>query len=114
MMKWVSVVLMVMLAFVFSCAPKVIEGRKIDSEKLKQMNVGQSSKAKVEELFGKPSRVETVSAGVERFIYTYRTVDPEWYTIDKTQKQDFEVWFRNGILQYYKLHTEGQEVVLKE
>ena len=53
------------------------------------MSVGQSDKAKVEQLFGKPAKVETVSPGVEKYIYTYRTMDPEWYTIDKTQNQAF-------------------------
>jgi len=113
-MKWVSLGLVVLLSFVFGCAPTVIEGRKVDSAKLKEMNVGQTNKAQVEKLFGKPARVETVSAGVEKYIYTYRTKDPEWYTIDKTQNQDFEVWFQNGALRYYKLRSEGREAVLKE
>ena len=78
------------------------------------MSVGQTNKAKVEQLFGKPAKVETVSPGVEKYIYTYRTTDPEWYTIDKTQKQEFEVWFQNGVLMYYKLRSEGREAVLKE
>jgi hypothetical protein len=113
-MKWISLVLVLLLAFAFGCAPTVIEGKKIDSAKLKEMNVGQSDKAKVEQLFGKPAKVETVSPGVEKYIYAYRTMDPEWYTIDKTQNQAFEVWFQNGVLMYYKLRSEGREAVLKE
>ena len=113
-MKWISLILVVMVGFVFGCAPTVIEGRKIDSEKLKQISVGQTNKAKVEEVFGKPSKVETVSPGVEKYIYTYRAKDPEWYTMDSTQNQDFEIWFQDGILQYYKLRSEGKEAILKE
>jgi len=113
-MKWISLGLILLLAFVFACAPVVMEGKKVDSAKLKEMSVGQTDKAKVEKLFGKPSKVETVSAGVEKYIYTYRTQDPEWYTIDKTQNQNFEVWFQNGVLMYYKLRSEGREAVLKE
>ena len=113
-MKWLSLVLVVLLAFSFACAPAVLEGKKIDSENLKPLTVGQSNKAKVEQLFGKPAKVETVSPGVEKYIYSYRAKDPEWYTIDKTQSQDFEVWFQNGTMVYYKLRTEGQEALLKQ
>ena len=111
-MKWVSLGLVLLLAFVFACAPVIIEGKKVDSAKLKEMSVGQTNKAKVEQLFGKPAKVETMPGGVEKYVYTYRTRDPEWYTIDKTQNQDFEVWFQNGVLVYYKLRTEGREAVL--
>ena len=114
MMKWISLILVVMVAFVFGCAPTVMEGRKIDSAKFSQMSIGQTNKAKVEELFGKPAKTEMVSPGVEKYIYTYREADPEWYTIDSTQKQDFEVWFQNGVVQYYKLRSEGAEAVLRQ
>jgi hypothetical protein len=114
MMKWISLILVVMVAFVFGCAPTVIEGKKIDSAKFSQMSIGQTNKAKVEELFGKPAKTEMVSPGVEKYIYTYREADPEWYTMESTQKQDFEVWFQNGVVQYYKLRSEGQEAVLKQ
>ncbi len=113
-MRWVSLGLIVLLAFAFGCAPTVLEGKKVDSENLKQLAVGQTNKAKVEQLFGKPAKVETASPGVEKYIYTYRVKDPEWYTIDKTQSQAFEVWFQNGTLVYYKLRTEGQEAILKQ
>ena len=114
MMKWFSLLLVVLVGFSFACAPTVLEGKKIDSANLKQLAVGQTDKAKVEQVFGKPAKVETVSPGVEKYIYSYRVKDPEWYTIDKTQSQDFEVWFQNGKVVYYKLRTEGQEALLKQ
>ncbi|MCX5912239.1 MAG: outer membrane protein assembly factor BamE [Deltaproteobacteria bacterium] len=101
-MKWVSLGLVVLLAFVFSCAPTVMEGRKVDSAKLKEMSVGQTNKAQVEQVFGKPARVETVSPGIDKYTYNYRTTDPEW------------VWFQNGILMYYKLRSEGLEPIFKQ
>jgi outer membrane protein assembly factor BamE (lipoprotein component of BamABCDE complex) len=113
-MKWVSLGLVVLLAFVFSCAPTVMEGRKVDSAKLKEMSVGQTNKAQVEQVFGKPARVETVSPGIDKYTYNYRTTDPEWYTIDTVQKQEFEVWFQNGVLMYYKLRSEGLEPIFKQ
>ena len=113
-MKWVSLGLVVLLAFVFSCAPTVIEGRKVDSAKLKEMSVGWTNKAQVEQAFGKPARVETVSPGVEKYFYNYRTTDPEWYTIDTVQRQVFEVWFQYGVLMYYNLRSEGLEPIFKQ
>ena len=113
-MKWISLILVVMVGFVFGCAPTVMEGRKIDSAKFSQITIGQTNKAKVEELFGKPAKTEKVSPDVEKYFYTYREADPEWYTIESTQKQDFEVWFQKGIVQYYKLRSQGQEAVLKQ
>jgi len=41
-MKWISLGLILLLAFVFACAPTVLEGRKVDSAKLKEMSVGQT------------------------------------------------------------------------
>jgi hypothetical protein len=48
------VTLVLLLAFIFGCAPTIIEGRKIDSAKLKQLMPGVANVQKVEELFGKP------------------------------------------------------------
>jgi len=114
MMKWISLLLVSLLALSFACAPTVIEGKKVDSAKLKEMSPGLTSKAQVEQTFGKPARVETVSPGVDKYVYVYRTTDPEWYTIDTIQRQDFEVWFQNGVLMYYKLRSEGAEAILKQ
>jgi hypothetical protein len=113
MMKWVSLVLVVMVAFVFGCAPAVLEGRKIDSAKISQMSIGQTNKAKVEELFGKPAKTEMVSPGVEKYIYNYREEDPKWYSPDSIQKQNLEVVFQNGIVQYYKMVSQGAMSLLK-
>jgi len=30
------------------------------------------------------------------------------------QNQNFEVWFQNGVLMYYKLRSEGREAVLTQ
>ncbi len=113
-MRWISFLLVSLLALSFACAPTVIEGRKVDSAKLKEMSVGKTDKAQVEKVFGKPARVETASPGVEKYIYNYRAADPEWYTIDAVQKQEFEVWFQNGLLVYYKLRSEGLEPIFKQ
>ena len=115
-MKWISLMLVSLFALSFACAPTVIEGKKVDSARLKEMTPGLTSKAQVEQTFGKPARVETVSsgAGVDKYVYLYRTTDPEWYTIDTVQRQDFEVWFQYGVLMYYKLRSEGVEPIFKQ
>ena len=37
MMKWISLLLVSLLALSFACAPTVIEGKRVDSAKLKEM-----------------------------------------------------------------------------
>jgi len=54
MMKWISLLLVSLLALSFACAPTVIEGKKVDSAKLKEMSPGLTSKAQVEQTFGNP------------------------------------------------------------
>jgi hypothetical protein len=83
-MKWVSLGLVVLVAFVFSCAPTVMEGRKVDSAKLKEMR------------WARPTRRRsrsgnwpggTVSPGSISILYL-SDHGSEWYTIDNVQRQN--------------------------
>ena len=92
----------------------MIEGRKIDSTKLDQLIAGQTKVAKVEEIFGKPDKVEKLPSGEENYIYLYRRENAHWWTIDKIDKQKLEVVIKDGVVQTYKFREEGKEVVLKQ
>jgi hypothetical protein len=105
---------MVVLMLVPSCSPMVIEGKRIDSEKIKQLTLGQTPASQVEELFGKPTRIEKAEPAVEIYIYTYSAIQPYFWTIDKVGKEKFEVGMQKGVLKYYKLVREEEETVLKE
>ena len=109
-----SAILVVLLVFMVGCAPTILEGRKIDEAKVKQIVPGKTDAPKVEEAFGKPDKIEKVSSGAENYIYQYRVADPHWWTIDQTGNQRLDVFIKNGKVQSYKFRQEGKEVFLKE
>ena len=114
-MRFAGLVLMVLLVFTFSsCAPMIIEGRKIDSTKLDQLIAGQTKVAKVGEIFGKPAKVEKMPSGEENYIYLYKRENPHWWTVDKIDQQKLEIVIKDGFVQTYKFREEGKEVVLKQ
>jgi outer membrane protein assembly factor BamE (lipoprotein component of BamABCDE complex) len=113
MKKYIGMLLVILLAFVFGCAPKVLEGRKIDAAKVKQMVTGETTADQVTKLFGEPLTREKFPSGEEYFLYKYKTADPAWYTIDKVFNQKLDINLKEGVVEKYKFREEGQEVVLK-
>jgi outer membrane protein assembly factor BamE (lipoprotein component of BamABCDE complex) len=113
-MKLASLVLVVLLAFTFSCAPSILEGRKIDADKVKQIQPGTTDVNKLVGLLGTPTKTEKTSEGDLMYIYTYTTGNPHWWTVDKTQGQNLEVVLKNGVVNTYKFRQEGQEAVLTQ
>jgi outer membrane protein assembly factor BamE (lipoprotein component of BamABCDE complex) len=113
-MRYLTILLIFVVGFTFSCAPSVIEGRRIDAAKVRQMVTGETQAGKVEEMFGKPTKIEKLPTGEEDYVYIYKTGEPHWWTLDKTSGQQLNVVVKDGIVQTWKLRTEGKEVVLKE
>ncbi|MGB9699468.1 MAG: hypothetical protein ACPL5I_08795 [Thermodesulfobacteriota bacterium] len=113
-MRALIIVLAAVLALTLACAPSIIEGRKIDPAKVKKMEPGVTKVSTVEELFGKPDKVERLPTGEEMYVYGYEVKNPHWWTVDQVEKQRLEVILKNGVVQYYKLRTEGKEVVLRQ
>ena len=113
-MRYISVTLVLLLAFIFGCAPTIIEGRKIDSAKLKQLMPGTSQTQKVEELFGKPDKVENLPTGEQMYVYGFELKNRHWWTTEEADKQKLEVTLKDGVVQTYKLRTEGKETILKQ
>lgn len=113
-MRYISLSLVLLLAFIFGCAPMIIEGRKIDSAKLKQLMPGTSQTQKVEELFGKPDKVENLPTGEQMYVYGFELKNRHWWTTEEADKQKLEVTLKDGVVQTYKLRTEGKETILKQ
>jgi outer membrane protein assembly factor BamE (lipoprotein component of BamABCDE complex) len=112
-MKFASVILTLLLAFMFGCAT-TYQGRKIDSEKVKELKVGTVGVEKVTELFGKPDQVEKFPSGVENYIYQYGRDIPHWWTIDSINSQKLEIQVQDGVVQTYKFREDGKDAYLKE
>ena len=114
MKKYIGMLLVILLAFTFGCAPKVLEGRKIDAAKVKQMVTGETTASQVTEMFGEPLTQEKFPTGEEIYMYRYKTADPYWYTVDKVYSQKLDINLKEGVVQKYKFREEGEEVVLKK
>lgn len=113
-MRFAILIFTLLLVFTFSCAPMIVEGRKIDSAKLDQLNVGQTKVAKIEELFGKPDKVDKLPSGDENYIYFYRREIPRWWTVDKIDKQKMEIFIKDGVVQKYRYSIESRDVITRE
>jgi outer membrane protein assembly factor BamE (lipoprotein component of BamABCDE complex) len=113
-MRYLTILLIFLVGFTFSCGPTVTEGRRIDAAKVRQMAPGDTQVGKVEEMFGKPTKIEKLPTGEEDYVYIYKTAEPHWWTLDKVSGQQLNVLVKDGIVQTWKLRTEGKEVVLKE
>ena len=113
-MKLASLVLVVLLAFTFSCAPSILEGRKIDADQVKQIQPGTTDVNKLVGLLGTPTKTGKTSEGDLMYIYTYATDVPHWWTVDKTQGQNLEVVLKKGVVRTYKFGQTRQEVVLTQ
>jgi len=112
-MQYMKVMLVLLLAFSFGCAA-TMEGRKIDSARLKQLTPGVSQAQKVEELFGKPDKVENLPTGGQKYVYGYEMKASHWWTMNAMDKQSLEVTLKDGVVQNYRLRTDGKAAELKE
>ncbi len=110
----VSLGLVLIVAFTFSCAPTVIEGVKIDAEKVRQLKAGETDVNKVVELLGTPTKAEKLPNGDLVYFYNYRAETPIWFATDTTATQVLEVTLRQGVVKDYKFRQVGKEAVLKQ
>ena len=113
-MRYMRVMLVLLLAFSFGCAAATMEGRKIDTVKLKQLAPGVSPVQKVEQLFGKPAKVENLPGGEQKYVYGFEMKNRHWWTTEEADRQRLEVIVKGGVVQNYRLRTEGKETILKE
>ena len=112
-MKFANVILALLLAFMFGCAT-TYQGRKIDSEKVKELSGGIVGVEKVTELFGKPDQVEKFPSGAENYIYQYGRDIPHWWTIDSINSQKLEIQVKDGVVQTYTFREDEKEVYLSQ
>jgi hypothetical protein len=113
-MRYLAILLVFAVSFTFSCASTTYEGRRIDPAKVEKLAAGQTTVENVEEMFGKPDRIEQVSSGENNYIYEYCRKNPAWYTIDDLNAQKLEVFVQDGIVQTFKFTEERKRATLKE
>jgi outer membrane protein assembly factor BamE (lipoprotein component of BamABCDE complex) len=109
-----SLGVVLIIAFTFSCAPTVIEGRKIDAEKVRQLKAGETKAEQLIELLGMPTKAETLPNKDRLYTYTYQAKAPIWFATDTTAAQVLEITLRQGVVKDYRFRQEGKEAVLKQ
>jgi len=100
-MRYLTLALIFLMAFTFGCGQMVMEGRKIDEAKVKDLMATSNSSAKVEEAFGKPDKVEKMASGEEQYSYRYYYKNPHWWTIDEVEQQSLKIIVKDDAVQSY-------------
>ena len=113
-MRYLAILLILAVGFSFSCASTTYEGKRIDRAKVETLTAGETKVEQLEQMFGKPNRIEQLSSGEENYIYEYCRKNPEWYTIDDLDAQKLEVFVKDGVLQTYKFSEERKGAVLEK
>ena len=111
-MRIVNWMVVFLLVFAFGCAT-VKEGKMIDPAKIKELQMGKTKTLEVEQLLGKPDKVESLAGDEVKYTYDYCKKEPMLFAMDPEQAQRLEVWIKGGIVQTYKLTHEDKEAFLK-
>lgn len=113
-MRYVTILLVILMAFTFGCGKMVIEGRKIDEAKINNLMTMSNTSAKVEQAFGKPDKVEKLASGEEQYSYRYYYKNPHWWTVDDVEEQNLKVMVKGNAVQGYSYRRAATEKVTKE
>jgi outer membrane protein assembly factor BamE (lipoprotein component of BamABCDE complex) len=70
-MRYLTILLIFAVGLTFGCASTAQEGRRIDPAKLEKLMAGQTKAEQVEEMFGKPERIEQLPTGESNYVYEY-------------------------------------------
>jgi len=105
-MRYLTIILILVLGFSFSCAATVTRGKPVGKAQMDQLAAGETSVGKLTQIFGQPDKIETVKPGEEKYIYTYYRFVPHWWTKDEVQEQKLEVTVVNGVVTKYNLRGD--------
>jgi outer membrane protein assembly factor BamE (lipoprotein component of BamABCDE complex) len=113
-MRYLTILLIFAVGLTFGCASTAQEGRRIDPAKVEKLMAGQTKAEQVEEMFGKPERIEQLPTGESNYVYEYCGEKSVWYTIDNLSAQKLEVFLRDGVVQTYKFTEERKAADLQK
>jgi hypothetical protein len=99
-MRYLSLVLVLLLVLAAGC--QVIEGKKIDGAKTKDILAPGTNESNVVQMFGEPQQKENLPSGETKYIYFYRQSHRMlWHSAPKDQ-QRLEVFFKGNEVQRYR------------
>jgi len=108
-MRYTMILLIFLMAFTFGCGKMVMEGRKIDEAKVKDLMAMSNTSAKVEQAFGKPDKVEKMASGEEQYSYRYYYKNPHWWTVDDMAEQNLKIIVKDDMVQSYTYKSSTNE-----
>jgi len=106
-MKYLTIVLILVVGFTFSCASAVTKGRPIAKTQMDQLALGETKAGELTQIFGEPDKKETVKPGEEKYTYSYYQLIPHWYIRDEVQDQKLEVTVVDGVVTKYDLRGDN-------
>lgn len=114
-MKFSSLILMALWVFTLGCGPTIIEGRRVDISKLRELIKGQTTAEVVVQSLGQPQRIENVPSGEEKYVYQYYKEEyTHWWTLPRYERQKVEIVFKNGVVEDYRYSRELRDMVTEE
>ena len=100
-MKYLSLVLVLLLVLAVGCG-KIIEGKKIDGAKTKDIMAPGTNESKVVQMFGEPQQKESLPSGEIKYIYYYRGKSRLLWHADPKDQQRLEVFLKGNEVQRYR------------
>jgi len=112
-MRYLSIALVLLFALAVGCAP-IIEGKKIDGAKTKQLLAPGTNESRVVQMFGEPQQKEQLSSGETKYIYYYRERNRLFWHADPKDQQRLEVFFKDGTVDRYRYVYADVEPIMKD
>jgi len=113
-MRYLTIILILVVGFTFSCAAMVTKGRPVGKAQMDQIALGETRVEKLTQILGEPDKKETVKPGEEKYIYSYYQLIPHWWTKDEVQEQKLEVTVVDGVVTKYNLRGDAVAPITKE
>ncbi len=107
-MRYASIALILLLSLMVGCA-SIMEGKKIDSSKTKDLLAAGTSEADVVKMFGQPQQKENLPGGETKYVYYYRAQSRLlWFRMGQPQDQQrLEVFLKGNQVDRYRYQDAG-------
>lgn len=97
-----AIALVLLMVFAAGCAKAVTEGKKIDESRITNLFATCPTPESIVGVFGSPQKVEKTASGEQKFIYTYYHLQPHWWTMDETEKQELVITTKGTEVMNYR------------
>jgi outer membrane protein assembly factor BamE (lipoprotein component of BamABCDE complex) len=111
MRKYLLFLLIPVIAVAIGCGKPYFVGTPIEKSKVDQVVPGTTGEGKIVEMFGQPSKKETLETGETKYTYSYFEEHPNFWSKNVIHKSTLEIFAKNGVVQKYDFKKEGVDSV---